>query len=145
MLGMLENETRLDPKKIADGAGMQAEIRAAFVQLLTEAHQESLKPASLRSANMIASGSALTPEVYGRIAAMALMNDFKVENTQASQSSAASLTKDPTSVIFCGYKTFDKEPINRHARLTFTHEGSDGKWMLLNFENPVVPPSTRAE
>ena len=144
MLGMLENETRFDPKKIADAAGMEAEIGAAFVQLLTEAHRESLKHPPIESASMIASGSDLKPEVYGRIAAVALMNNFKVENTQPSQSSSAAPAKDLTSVTFCGYSTFDEAPIKRHARLTFTREGSKGKWMLLNFENPFVL-STRAE
>jgi hypothetical protein len=145
MLSMLENEMRFDPKKIADATGMPTEIRAAFVQLLAEAHQESLKHGPVESASMIASGSDLKPEVYGRIAAMALMNGFKVENTQPSHSSSASPTKDLTSVILCGYSIFDEPSIKRHARLTFTHEGSDGKWMLLKFENPVVLPSTRAE
>ena len=137
MIGMLENETHFDPKKIGDTAEMPADIVGAVVQLLAESHQESLKPGPINSAKMIAPGSGLTPEVYGRIAAMALMKDFKIESTQPADSSVAS-TKDQACVVVCGYSTFDEAPIKRHARLTFTREGSNGKWMLLNFENPVV-------
>ena len=143
MIGMLENETHFDPKKIGDTAEMPAEIRDALVQLLAESHQESLKPGPIKSAKMIAPGSDLKPEVYGRIAAMALMKDFKTERTQPADSSVTS-TKDQACIILCGYSTFDEAPIKRHARLTLTREGTDGKWMLLNFENPIVLSSIRA-
>ena len=130
MVAMLENEKGFDANKIAEPTEMPKEIRDTFVQLLTE----SVKKRDEVKTVEIAPASKLTSEeVYGLIAAAALKPDFKIEDVELSQASTVSSTKGETCSIRCGYTTKLSESV-QHVRLTFTREGSDGKWMLLNFE-----------
>jgi hypothetical protein len=131
MIAMLENEKGFDANKIAEpfATKMPKGIRDTFVQLL----RESVKRADVKSVE-IASASKLTREVYGPIAAAALKPDFKIEDLGLSQASTVSSTKGETCFILCGYRTTEPSQPIQHARLTFTREGSDDKWMLLDFE-----------
>ena len=142
MVAMLENEKGFDANKIAEpfATKIPKEIRETFVQLLTD----SVKRAEGKSVR-IASASKLPREVYGPIAAAALKPGFKIEDVRSSQAATGSSTQGETYFILCHYGPVRASSQPQYARLTFTREGSDGKWMLLNFENPVVLPSARAE
>ena len=140
MVAMLENEKTFDATKIAQpyAEQMPKGMRETFVQLLTE----SVKRAKVKSVE-IASPSNLKPEVHGLIAAAALKPDFRIEEVELTPALSASSTKKEIYFIRCAYRPVD-EPI-KHARLTFVREGSNGKWMLQNFENPFAPSLAKAE
>jgi hypothetical protein len=136
MVAMLENEKTFDANKIAEpfAAPMPKGLRETFVQLLTE----SVKRAKVNGVE-IASASNLKSAVHGSIAATALKPGFKIEEVHPSAPS----TNGETCSILCEYHPVD-EGI-RHARLTFTRDTPESKWMLLKFENPVVLSLARAE
>src|SRR5262249_43238153 len=140
MVTMLDNEKGVDANQIAEpfSKEMPKGLSETFVQLLVE----SIKRAPEKSVK-ISSVSDVKPEVYGHIAAMALKTGFKIEDVRSMQPASGSSRNVDTSSIVCRYSTFGK-PV-QHARLTFAREAPDGKWKLLNFENPVDLSSTSAE
>ena len=142
MVAMLENEKGFDANKIAEpfATKMPKEIRDTFVQLLTE----SVKRTEVKSVE-IASASKLTHKVYGPIAAAALKPDFKIEDVQSRSGFNGVVNTGRNLLHSLWIQDYGTVAPIQHARLTFTREGSDDKWMLLDFENPVVLPSARAE
>lgn len=138
MVAMLENEKGFDAKKAVEPfiAPMPKGVRETFIQLLTESVKH---PPGTSVA--IASSPNLKPDVYGRVGAVALKTGFRIED--AGTSPASSVTEGETYFILCEYRVGEKA---RNARLTFTRNGPDGKWMLLSFENPfVLRPLAKAD
>jgi hypothetical protein len=140
MVEMLANEKGFNPNKIAEPFVqlMPKGLRGAFVQLLTESVQRTPVKAV-----PIASTSNLKPEVYGSIAATVLKPGFKIGEVGPSSASTVSPGRGETCVILSEYHPIDEGV--KHARLTFTRDGPDDKWMLLNFEQSVALSLTGAE
>jgi hypothetical protein len=135
VVAMLENEKSFEADGIAESfsAELPKGLRKAFVQLLTEA----VKHAEVKTVK-IASASRLPPEVYGRIAAAALKPDFKIVGVGARQGSTMTSTKGETFFIRCQYhnvRSSASGAVPSEATITFTREGPDEEWMLLNFES----------
>ena len=140
MVAMLENEKGFAANTVAEpfAREMPKGIRDTFVPLLSE----SVKRASVKSVK-IPPASERHPDVCGEIAAVALKKDFRIEGVQPIQAASVSSAKGETCSIVCAYITFGNPP--QHARLTFSREGSDGKWMLQDFENPIYLPSAPSD
>ena len=144
LLAMLQNAEDFDANRIAEpfARDMANGLRDTFVRLLTEAVNRPTMSVK------IAPGSALTDKVYGRIAAAALKPGFKITAVGSRQDSTMTSAQGETYFIRCEYHNLSSEAdleVRSEVTLTFARRGSDGAWMLLNFESSALVEEQREE